>query len=1126
MPPPPLRLAYVLQGVPRTGRVVLLPQLLGEETTTLAEYDVKSMRATLHPLDKAIVQEICAGSQFGQIADGSLARLLPLLAQRRTKLGGKRLVVEDEALVPRIVLQMVQPPAPPEEQPPAAPEEQPPAALEEQPPAALEEQPPVALEEQPPVALEEQPPVALEEQPPAPSEELPATEVHPVGADGTALNVAMVSHTAVSEAAAAAVERATGHHTAEASAKGAKVAVADSQGLACTPDTPAVLPVGDAETPADADDTRAADSSDKLEPSLAADNAGDVEAEVDSPAAPATPAPAKLAAPTKYLIAKPQPSLVLTLRLSHPEDGLVDMDSGRLIAGTQAFFLCGNRAFPVTSPNPWKLADWAREPRLKLREDHLTPAGRDTLVSDLRLAGVPAEDLDVFAVHRGPPERIVLRLLRDERDAKAQGALPQVQAVLDVVYDGVTARLEGNRTESPYLQGKAPQVGRGAGLIERDLMVEDEVRRRLKVAGFRFDKTSGHFIAEEEAALAASDPERQVFPADWEVDRHASSMHFRRDLTLHTEVKMLQERGLLDVHVTVQTEAQSDEQAAQALVDMQELLTWLRSGKRYVRLADGSYAAPSARFRQGLRILGDMGADNERALISPLCIGLLRAVGDHAALKAADAATRAWLDELSSDSEPISIKPPEELRAVLRDYQRRGVDWLMMLHRHRLTGILADDMGLGKTLQTLALLLLVRKQEGSKPSLVVAPTSVVGVWRDEAARFAPDLKLALWYGPPEMRRHLDPAGADLIVTSYGILRRDAERFAGMQFRYVILDEAQSAKNAASHNAAAIRKLKSERRLALSGTPLENRPEELWSVFDFLAPGFLGSLRQFRKNYAAPISRGDTDNLGLLRLRLQPLILRRLKNEVAKELPDKVEQILRCDMGTAQRTLYDHIAGELRDSIRQKIARVGIQSAQLDILAALTRLRQICCDPSLLPVPPGTKVPPSAKLAMFEELMREALEAKRCVVVFSQFVTMQRRIIQIIENLGVKPLWLHGGSTGRDKIVANFQDPKGPPVIVVSLRAGGTGVTLTRADTVIHYDPWWNPAVERQATDRTHRLGQKKTVYVYKLICTRSIEDRVLQLAQQKEDLAEKLLGSEGGASAKKITQEEVLALLS
>jgi superfamily II DNA or RNA helicase len=1119
MPPPQLRLAYVLQGVPRTGRVVLLPQLLGEETATLAEYDVKSMRATLHPLDKAIVQEICAGSQFGQIADGSLARLLPLLAQRRTKLGGKRLVVEEESLVPRIVLQMVQPPAP------------------------------------------QEPPPARAEAPAGPS--LPAAEVHPLGADGTAVNVAVVSDSAVSAAAALAVQRAAGHAGPQASGEGASAVGDEAPATTQDPDTTTTAAqASDLATAGNAGET---DASGQLHPLRTADDfasdvsgagtelsaadsrasaaAGaprtadnessatqdppiDVADTAEDPAAPAGPAPTKLAAPTKYLIAKPQPSLVLTLRLSHPEDGLVDMDSGRLIAGTQAFFLCGNRAFPVTSPNPWKLADWAREPRLKLRDDHLTPAGRDTLVSDLRLAGVPAEDLDVFAVHRGPPERIILRLLRDERDAKAQGALPQVQAVLDVVYNGVTARLEGNRTESPYLQGKAPQAGRGAGLIERDLMVEDEVRRRLKVAGFRFDKTSGHFIAEEEAALAASDPERQVFPADWEVDRQASSMHFRRDLTLHTEVKMLQERGLLDVHVTVQTEAQSDEQAAQALVDMQDLLTWLRSGKRYVRLADGSYAAPSARFRQGLRILGDMGADNDRALISPLCIGLLRAVGDHAALKAADAATRAWLDELSSDSEPISINPPEELRAVLRDYQRRGVDWLMMLHRHRLTGILADDMGLGKTLQTLALLLLVRKQEGSKPSLVVAPTSVVGVWRDEAARFAPDLKLALWYGPPEMRRNLDPAGADLIVTSYGILRRDAERFASMQFRYVILDEAQSAKNAASHNAAAIRKLKSERRLALSGTPLENRPEELWSVFDFLAPGFLGSLRQFRKNYAAPISRGDTDNLGLLRLRLQPLILRRLKNEVAKELPDKVEQILRCDMGTAQRTLYDHIAGELRDNIRQKIARVGIQSAQLDILAALTRLRQICCDPSLLPVPPGTKVPASAKLAMFEELMREALEAKRCVVVFSQFVTMQRRIIQIIENLGVKPLWLHGGSTGRDKIVANFQDPKGPPVIVVSLRAGGTGVTLTRADTVIHYDPWWNPAVERQATDRTHRLGQKKTVYVYKLICTRSIEDRVLQLAQQKEDLAEKLLGSEGGASAKKITQEEVLALLS
>jgi superfamily II DNA or RNA helicase len=951
-PPSPLRLTYVLQGIPRVGRTLVLPQLRDAEAVTLTEAEIRSMRRGLHALDQAIVQELCAGAQFGHLADPALARILPLLAQRQTRVDGERLRLGDDLLQPRVVVRSLQ-------------------------------------------------------------------------------------------------------------------SVQD-------------------------------------EPCLSA-------------------------------AVKAESRLCLELELHYPDGEVLHLQQGRLLAGSQAYFLRGAWAIPIQSPNPWRLADWARQPLMALADHQLTPAGRDALVANLKATGVPEADLEALAVHRGPPEKIILRLL-PPGDVDPSDHTPRVRGIVEVVYAGVAIRLDAQRQDLPYLQPveEGRTIEDPAALTERDLMAEDEIRQQLKLAGFRYDRSAGEYIVEDEAALAVADPARRMFPPSWQVERDGLALQFRHDLTLHTQIKMVQERGLLDVQISVKASQPEeigdaidpDAQAVQALVDMRELLAWLRSGKRYVRLADGSYAAPSARFRQGLRILGDMGADNERALVSPLCIGLLRAIGDHAALEAADAATRAWFEELAQNRSPPEVAPPPGLRAVLRDYQRRGVDWLMMLHRHRLTGILADDMGLGKTLQTLALLLLVRETEGRKPSLVVAPTSVVGVWRDEAAHFAPDLKLALWYGPPEVRRALDPSAADLIVTSYGILRRDAERFANIEFRYVILDEAQSAKNAASHNAAAIRQLKSERRLALSGTPLENRPEELWSIFDFLAPGFLGSLRQFRRSYAVPISRGENEPLELLRLRLQPLILRRLKSEVATELPDKVEQVLRCEMGPAQRALYEHIAGELRDSIRQKIARVGIDHARLDILAALTRLRQICCDPSLLPVPVGTRLPPSAKLKMFEELLREALGAGRKVVVFSQFVTMQRKMIEVIERLGVKPLWLHGGSSGRDKIVARFQSEDGPPVIVVSLRAGGTGVTLTRADTVVHYDPWWNPAVERQATDRAHRLGQKKTVYIYKLICSRSIEDRVLQLAGQKEALAGRLLGSEGGAAAKKISQEEVLALLS
>lgn len=807
----------------------------------------------------------------------------------------------------------------------------------------------------------------------------------------------------------------------------------------------------------------------------------------------------------------------------------VDVTDGRLLAGSQAFFLREGRLYPVISPAPWELATFARNPRMEISGDRLGQFERDALVRDLAKAGIPTDDLESLAVKRGPPQKVVVRLLAVDPESIAATNPeakdePMVRAVILAQYGEDLVVIDGVRPVSAVASRLSSSAGGPQQMLERDLVAEEQARDVMRLAGLRYERESNAFIARGEAALAVLDPRSQVFPSHWEIERSASPQIFHRDLALRASVSLIEERGLFDLRIGFDTV--NDDAAVQALVSMKELLAWLHSGKRYVRLADGSYVAPSAQFREGLNILGDLGAESERALVSPLCIGLLRAIGDRGALAAADDATKAWLDELSGASMPQVVEPPSELQVTLRDYQRRGLDWLMMLHRHRLTGILADDMGLGKTLQTLSLLLKVRAAEGRKPSLVVAPTSVVSVWRDEAQRFAPELKVELWFGPPKLRQAVDVETTDLLVTSYGILRRDADILAEIGFRYVILDEAQSAKNATSHNAKSVRRLKSERRLALTGTPIENRPEELWATFDFLAPGFLGTMRQFRKRYARSIARGETEALNLLRMRMQPLVLRRLKGDVAKELPPKIESVVRCDMDSAQRALYDHIAGELRESVQQKIEQVGIDRAQLDILAALTRLRQICCDPALLPAPVGTTVPPSAKLALFEELMREALGSERCVIVFSQFVEMQKRIIEVVRRLGVEPLWLHGGTRNRDEVVAQFQDPKGPPVIVVSLRAGGTGLTLTRADTVMLYDPWWNPAVERQATDRAHRLGQKKRVTVYKLVCSRSIEERVLQLAERKEALARELLGSEGGAWGKHITKDDVLALIS
>lgn len=806
--------------------------------------------------------------------------------------------------------------------------------------------------------------------------------------------------------------------------------------------------------------------------------------------------------------------LRVNLVLANPKGELLSLDDGRLLAGSQAFYLVGNRAYPVDSPAPWELSSWAKEPSVLLDLD-LGPGRRDQLSRELRKAGVPDEDLALLAVQRQPPRAFVVSFEPVPNDIEE----PTVYVNLDADYGTERTPIFSTRPTDPYIR-----AADGHGLLERDLVAEESARREIQALGFKFDKAESIYIARGEVALKAMDPNSNLFPPYWMVVRGKNSPKFHRDLDMSAEVALLEDRGLLDLRVDISA-VDDDATAVEALIDMKDLLKWLSTGNKYIRLADGSFVAPSAAFRKSLRVLEDLGADSERALISPLCVGLLRAIGNNDGVRAADEATRAWLAELNGDSEPEQVEPPEGMKAILRDYQRRGLDWLSMLHRHKLTGILADDMGLGKTVQALSLISNVRRELGPMPTLVVAPTSVTTVWRDEAERFTPELNVILWAGPPKSRRDLDVAAADLVVTSYGILRRDVDILSKIDFRYVLLDEAQSAKNASSQNARAVRKLKSQRRLALTGTPIENRPDELWSVFDFLAPGFLGSLRQFRKRYARSIERGESDAKELLRARVRPLVLRRLKSEVAQDLPPKMESVVRCDMLPAQRALYDHVAGELRESVQKKIQKIGIERAHLDILAALTRLRQICCHPELLPAPDGAKVPGSAKLELFEELMREALEGEHRVVVFSQFVQMQKKLIRVLEGLGVQPLWLHGGTRNRDKVVANFQDPEGPPVIVVSLRAGGTGLTLTRADTVVHYDPWWNPAVEQQATDRAHRLGQDQQVNVYKLVCRSSIEERVVKLAESKQALAKELLGSEGTSGGKHITTEDVLALL-
>jgi hypothetical protein len=458
-----------------------------------------------------------------------------------------------------------------------------------------------------------------------------------------------------------------------------------------------------------------------------------------------------------------------------------------------------------------------------------------------------------------------------------------------------------------------------------------------------------------------------------------------------------------------------------------------------------------------------------------------------------------------SGIDPVPV--PQGLRAELREYQTAGFRWMQFLASHHLHGILADDMGLGKTLQTLAHLLAEKEsgRSGGKPSLVVAPTSVVPNWRAEATRFAPGLRILVLQGAERSSYFRSIPHADVVLTSFALLQRDIEKLRAHTFHIVALDEAQNIKNPRAKVAQAACKLDARHRLCLSGTPVENHLGELWSLMRFLMPGFLGSEETFNKQFRNPIEKDQNEERqAALKRRVAPLILRRTKNQVAKELPPKTELVHLVELHTAQKDLYETVRATMNKRVRDAIAARGLGQSRIVFLDALLKLRQICCDPRLLPEEFSNKVRESAKLDYLIELLDTLLEEGRRILIFSQFTSMLALIEDHLTSRGIRFLKLTGASKDRGKLVEDFQTGR-VPLFLISLKAGGTGLNLTAADTVIHYDPWWNPAAEAQATDRAYRIGQDKPVFVHKLLCQETVEERIHKLQQDKSKLADALL---------------------
>ena len=727
-------------------------------------------------------------------------------------------------------------------------------------------------------------------------------------------------------------------------------------------------------------------------------------------------------------------------------------------------------------------------PRLSGRELHELAAGR------FFSAGALAEL--VSAVLPSLRERVPVEL-RTERLPDASPTPPRIEIDLErdgerlsvlatLVYgEPAVARVDGGRL-----------VHLGGTLPLRDEPAERRWLRRLQrelglAAGVRETLAGGEAVAFCERLEA------------WEgrVTGEARR-YFRKAARLVGQVELEGER--FDVRFVSEPAAGTGGGRA----DPGRVLRAWREGDALVPLAGGGFAPLPADWlgRFGHRIADLLAARDAEGRLPRAAFGELAALCEE--LDRPPPPEVARLRDALRDFD--GLRPatlPANLATPLRDYQRRGVDWLGFLRDAGLGALLADDMGLGKTLQALC---AVRGR-----TLVVAPRSVMDNWLAEVARHRPGTTAAAYHGGG---RRLDPA-VEITVTTYALLRLDAEPLSAVAWDTVVLDEAQQIKNPESQVAAAAFALAAGWRLALTGTPIENRMEELWSQFHFINRGLLGGRSDFQARYADPVAAGDGEAVLRLRARIRPFILRRLKRDVAKELPPRTDMVLRCELGGSEREVYDAVHAATRRDVLARLGEGG--GGVMAALEALLRLRQAACHPALVP---GQRAESSAKLELLLESLDSVIAEGHRALVFSQWTSLLDLAEPALARAGIARLRLDGSTRDRAGVVARFQDEGGPPVLLVSLKAGGTGLNLTAADHVFLLDPWWNPAVEDQAADRAHRIGQERPVMVYRLVASDTVEEKILALQERKRELAGVALGEAAGAAS--LTREDLLDLLS
>ncbi|MBG69559.1 MAG: hypothetical protein CMN06_05435 [Roseibacillus sp.] len=789
----------------------------------------------------------------------------------------------------------------------------------------------------------------------------------------------------------------------------------------------------------------------------------------------------------------------------------------------------GKRHEATISCRPLRLSIECEEKRLRAQ----WPVGIESLVSEKDVWGVDMENRVCYPVALGLPESLRgvldagLRLDPVESfplvsalgnwfdiEQSVPASLPQQGSPdVEVIFDGSFNHLEGrmtfiygpNRRLAGQVEGALLEMGEEQVLasIALEKLAEDALRQW----GFEGPSRGGKFVMrnpEEILRFFAHGLHR--LDSDWIVIKGDRFSEFAKDVVPVRPVYNLTGSGENWMEVEIDYDTGDG-----GSIQREEIQRLLRTGQSSCSLGGNRKAVMDPdQLDDAMESIAD--CDPQQVVPGVFRVDAVQAA--YLQHSAGDLGLPA-ADQLHPSEENGSALHLGSLKPVLRPYQREGVEWLWKLSEMRMGGVLADDMGLGKTLQSLAFIVA-----RGGPSLVVCPSSLVQNWLEESAKFAPELEAVAIEGPARAETLEKSSAADLLVTSYALLRLDIDLYRERNFKVVILDEAQNIKNPEAQVSRAAFQLKAEHRFALTGTPMENSVTDLWSIMNFVLPGYLGDRSRFADRFEKPLARGNEPRLQRrLSRRLRPVVLRRLKEQVAKDLPQKIEQVRYCELSKTQREVYQSLLEEGRRMI------AGSEGGQRRMLAltALLRLRQACCDLRLLNLPDVDEQNGSVKMQELSGLLDEAVEGGHRVLVFSQFVQMLQGIVPVLADRGFEFCYLDGQTRNRGDVVRRFQD-SAIPVFLISLKAGGVGLNLTGADTVIHVDPWWNPAVEAQATDRAHRIGQKRVVTSYKLIARDTVEEKILALQQRKREMITSTLGDGSSGGNVGLDEEEILGL--